>query len=95
MFEYYRCRHGIGSCLLLFLWLGFGKMNDITCDPEKCVSQMNTFVSLNLQTLSYFVKSVPFNLALMMSTMPVDWACFYIRVKSDLSLSLIMSSFSP
>lgn len=48
--------HGIGSCFQILHCQGFGMMNYITCDPTTCVSQTNTFISLNLQTLSNLVK---------------------------------------
>lgn len=59
LFDHYWCRHGISSRLLFLCCLGFGKMNDITSNSATCVSQMNTFVSLNLQTLFTMVKSGP------------------------------------
>lgn len=55
-------------------------MNGITCDPVTCVSHANNIVSLNLQTLFNMVKSGLFDLAMMMSTTPIDWAYFFMKV---------------
>lgn len=36
LFDHYWSRHEISSFVLLFRWLGFGKMNITTCDPTTC-----------------------------------------------------------